>query len=186
MTENQNPKIPTADECMELLKNYGTPAHVVRHCAAVARTAVCLATALNRSGDCLNEDLIRAAAFLHDIARTEPHHGPVGAAYVAEAGYPAVAALIEPHMVYMPEQPHVIREQDILCLADRMVKEDRYIGLEARMAQILEKKKAEPEVCKSIQSRILQTIKQRDFLEERIGQRIDDLAVSWENQNDSL
>ena len=60
---------PDRQECLRLLKEYGTPEHVIRHCMAVADTAVRIGRALNEHGYHLDLELIQAAALIYDIAR---------------------------------------------------------------------------------------------------------------------
>ena len=79
-------KHPTKEECQKLLNEYGTPAHVQRHCRAVAETAYTIAEELNKNGYNLDLDLIMAAGMLHDIARVEDRHWDVGADYMKELG----------------------------------------------------------------------------------------------------
>ena len=174
---NEKMKKQRLDEkqCLQILENYGTPEHVIRHCLAVAKTAKVLANALNKRGYTLDAELICSAAVLHDIARVHSSHAAVGAEYLRSLGYREEADLIEPHMTYAPEDPKSIRELDVLCLADRMVKEDRYIGLENRMSEILQKHRGNPEIYGKIQGRISQTLKQRNFIEDVIGSSVDHL-----------
>ena len=79
-------KHPTREECERLLKEYGTPEHVKRHCREVARTAVTISKALNENGMNLDIDLIRASALLYDIARVEDRHWDVGGGSDGKAG----------------------------------------------------------------------------------------------------
>ena len=48
---------PDRQECLRLLKEYGTPEHVIRHCMAVADTAVRIGRALNEHGYHLDLEL---------------------------------------------------------------------------------------------------------------------------------
>ena len=132
--------IPSRKTCIDLLDSYGTPQHVIRHCLAVTDTALRIARALNNEGYDLNLPLLEAAALLHDIARVEKNHGVKGAIVLEKYGYRQVAKLVKGHMYYAtnPEKEK-INEQDILCLADRMVREDVYVGLEVRMRTVLDK-----------------------------------------------
>ncbi len=177
MSEETKKERPNEEECLRLLRNYGTPEHVIRHCLAVAKAAEILADDLNKNGYALDVDLIRFAACLHDIARVHSRHAAVGAEYLRSLGYEEAADLIEPHMIYAPENPEHVRELDVLCLADRMVKEDRYIGLEKRMTEILGRNRENPEVYGKIQGKIYQTLKQRNFIQNVIGCSMDCLLL---------
>ena len=133
---------PDRQECLRILEEYKTPAHVVRHCMAVADTAVKIAAALNQHGYQLDLELIEAAGSLHDIARKEEEHWNRGAEIAESLGFFKEADIIRVHMHYSPFSPvEKITETDMVCLGDRTVKEDAYVGLDKRMEYILEKAK---------------------------------------------
>ncbi|MBR0596567.1 HD domain-containing protein [Sinanaerobacter chloroacetimidivorans] len=169
-------KHPSREECFRLLEAYHTPGHVIRHCVEVTDTALKIAGALNNHGYHLNLDLLQAAGLIHDIARVEEKHWEVGARIASELGYDQEAEMIRVHMFYNTDIHHDNwKEIDILCLSDRMVKEDQYVGLETRMSYVLEKFKDNPEVFQRLQERIKEN---REFIrqiEEKIGASIDSL-----------
>lgn len=168
--------IPARETCMELLQSYGTPPHVIRHCKAVSDTAIRIAKALNENGMKLDIDLIEAATLLHDIARVEENHGVKGAAILEKKGYRQVAKLVKCHMFYATD-PHKekITEQDVLCLADRMVKEDQYVGLDIRMRSVLEKLIELGIDTDRVKHRLEENRLIKDRIEEIIGRPIDTL-----------
>lgn len=128
------------EEGLRLLKEYGTPEHVIRHCIAVADTALAIGRALNRAGYHLDTELIEGAAIIHDIARVCDRHWDVGADIAAKLGYNDEADIIRVHMFY-PEFSPVEKadETDMVCLGDRLVKEDRYVGLDERIDYVIDK-----------------------------------------------
>ena len=135
-------KHPTRQQCQQYLKEYNTPAHVVGHCNAVADTAYRIGRALNDHGYDLDLDLIMAAGLIHDIARVEDEHWNRGAEFMEKLGYQQEADIIRVHMHYAVFNPvDQINETDLICLADKLVLEDQYAGVEKRMAYILEKAK---------------------------------------------
>lgn len=130
-------KVPYPDEqaCLALLHAFGTPVHVIAHCQAVARAAERMGAALVERGYPLDLALIRAAALLHDIARTERDHEVAGAEYVKGAGCsPRIAEIVRVHMNLPEEQAHGINEAVVVYLADKLVEEDREVSLEQRYA----------------------------------------------------
>jgi hypothetical protein len=140
---------------MKLLKQYHTPGHVIRHCVKVTDTALKIGQALNDKGCCLDLGLIQGAGLLHDIARVEDKHWEIGAAIAEAHGYFAEAEIIRIHMFYSCDPGgERITETDILCLADRMVKEDEYVGLDNRMQYILDKFRGNPEAFARISERV--------------------------------
>ena len=167
---------PSEEECLKMLEEYGTPPHVVRHCRAVARAAVRMGKALNAHGFHLDIGLLDAAGLLHDIARVEEAHWEKGAKIVREKGYPRVADLILPHMTYGPNHgQEEITELDVLCLADRMVQEDRYIGLMDRMRVVLEKYRENPQAYERVRDKMMASEEQRQRIEKITGKSIDQI-----------
>jgi len=61
--------LPTTKECCELLEQFNTPQHIIKHSRAVAGLAVSLAKKLNASGKTVNIELLEKACLLHDILR---------------------------------------------------------------------------------------------------------------------
>ncbi len=168
---------PTRDECEQLLKEYGTPEHVKRHCRAVAETARIIAGALNEKGLTLDLDLILAAGLLHDIARVEDKHEKAGAKIIENIGYIAEAGIIGAHTRYDFSLVDPINETDLVCLADRLVLEDKYAGLDDRIDYIINKaaRHGHPEAKSIILKKKEETKKFIDRLEVLIGCSIDDL-----------
>ncbi len=168
--------IPSEAECLQLLELYDTPTHVVRHCQAVAATAVQIAEALNQHGANLDVELLKSAALLHDIVRPLKDHGPAGAAIVRRHGYDRPADLIYCHMYYESDPDAAsLSEQDLLCLADRMVLEDRYVGYKIRMQAVLERFQDNPAAVQKITARLEETRRLIARIEGRIGRSIDEL-----------
>lgn len=140
---------------MALLAQYHTPDHVIKHCIKVTDTALKIGQALNDKGCSLDLGLIQGAGLIHDIARVEEKHWEIGAKIAEDLGYYAEAEIIRVHMFYNCDPDKVrITETDVLCLADRMVKEDEYVGLDNRMQFILDKFQGNPEAFAHISERI--------------------------------
>ena len=148
-------RAPDREECMRVLEEYGTPGHVIEHCKAVAAVAFAIGRAFNERRKEMAEegagfdferpldmDLILASGLLHDMARVSDEHWEVAADYCLGRGWWREAEIIRTHMKYDPfNDPDHFNETDIVCLADRIVLEDRYAGLEPRMDYIVAKAK---------------------------------------------
>lgn len=135
-------KHPDRQQCQKFLDEYKTPAHVIGHCNAVADTAYKIGKALNQHGYDLDLELIMAAGMIHDIARVEDEHWNRGAEFMEKLGYQQEADIIRVHMHYAEFNPvDKINETDIISLADKLVLEDQYAGIDKRMDYILEKAK---------------------------------------------
>ncbi|MDO4860180.1 MAG: HDIG domain-containing protein [Bacillota bacterium] len=171
-------KHPTKEECMYFLRVYNTPPHVIRHCIAVTDAALKIARALNEHGYNLDMELIQAAGLLHDISRVKDKHWEVGARLVRNWGYIEEADIIKVHMTYSRYSPvERLNETDMVVIGDRIVKEDKYVGVDARMQYIIEKAKAQGH-----DDAVIAILKKRDDMkqlmnqiEEIIGISIDDL-----------
>ena len=143
--------IPDEKECERLWNEYGTPENVRAHCLAVADEAVKICRQLNYRTETLNkayadvlggkqaavpvkmlnEDAVRAAALLHDIARTERDHAKKGALWLNARGYTQVAAIVGDHMS-LPEEEERISEKSIVFLADKYIKGTKKVTLHHR------------------------------------------------------
>lgn len=171
-------KYPDKKRCEELLNEYGTPEHVKGHCKAVADTAYAIGSALNEKGFDLDLDLITAAGMLHDIARVQDRHWDAGADIAASLGYDDVAEIIRVHMSYSPFSAlKDVTETDLVCLGDRLVCEDEYVGLDKRIEYIINKaiSKGRPEAKPYILKKKEDTRRFMDEIENVIGITIDDL-----------
>ena len=117
---------PDGALCLELLRAAGTPERVIRHCAAVAARASELAAALG-----MDVKTVRAAAYLHDVARGYPQHPDVGADWLEELGCGEIAGIVRLHHRH---EGKTLDAAAVLCLADGLVMEDRPCTLEERFA----------------------------------------------------
>ena len=165
----------TIDECNELYKVYHTPVHVIGHCKAVCRVALGIGVKLNKCGYHLDLDLIQGAALAHDVARVEPDHALVGARILDQRGFHDEADIVRVHMRYHFGKFEDLNETDLVCLGDRLVKEDRYVGLDERIKYIIHKAGDKPNVTERILENKATTRVFMDKIEERIGQTIDSL-----------
>lgn len=165
----------TIDECNELYNTYHTPAHVIGHCRAVCEVALEIGKKLNEHGYHLDLELIQGAALAHDVARVEPDHALVGAEILDEKGFHDEADIVRVHMRYHFGRFEDLNETDLVCLGDRLVKEDRYVGLDERIDYIIHKAGDKPDVTKRILANKETTRIFMNKIEERIGQTIDSL-----------
>ncbi len=143
----------TKSMCLDFLQEFKTPDHVVAHCVAVADVAKKIGEALNKNGFSLDVRLIEVAGLLHDMARTDDKHWEVSADFLLKRGFEQEADIIRVHMHHhFPDEPYLSTETDMVCLADRLVLEDQYVGLHIRMDYIMNKAGGQPEIIRRIQS----------------------------------
>lgn len=159
-------EIPTEKECYAIIKNANTPVKVFNHCKQVAQLSSAIGNYLIRSGCQMNLELIQAAALLHDLAKGEPHHAQVGAKMLVN--YPEVAQIVAEHTdICLNPADQSLTEKEIVYLADKLVKDDQIVSLQARFAGLLEKYKSNQEVFRKIRLRLTNA--------ERIQARIEQI-----------
>jgi len=127
-------RIPTEDECLQILKRNKVPENIIRHSKVVADLAVKLATKLQKHGVNVNIALTKAGALLHDIKRLTPDHSRNGAHFLEEAGFIHVADIVRKHGLKdltMGVRPQTIEEK-IVFYADKRVAEDRIVSIQER------------------------------------------------------
>lgn len=169
---------PDRQECLRLLHGNNTPEHVIRHCQAVCDAAVKIGAAMNAHGYDFDLELVQAAGMLHDIARVEEEHWLKGGDLVEQLGYPQEADIIRAHMFYTFSPMETFHETDLVCLGDRLVKEDEYVGLDKRIQYVIEKvekRGGDPEARKIILEKKKQTAALIRQIEEIIGTTLDQL-----------
>lgn len=122
---------PTAEECAAILAEAGTSEATTRHGRAVAGVALRLARAVGADAD-----LAVAAALLHDLAKGAPDHAEAGARMLAAIGFPEVAWVVAQHgdLAFAGGAPDAAA---LVYLADKLVREDRRVSLDARFGPAL-------------------------------------------------
>ena len=132
-------EVPGPDEARVMLASYfGVPPRGRAHAEAVARAAVALARALNRLGAGLDVRLVESAALLHDLAKGRPQHEAEGGRELLRLGFPVLADIVACHRDTALGEGQPVTEKEIVYLADKLVRCDRYVGLEARFREKLD------------------------------------------------
>jgi len=128
-----------------MLKRRGVPPHVIVHSMQVNRVARFLAEKLNEQGEKLDLGLIDAASLLHDMTkmdglRTGENHARAAGRVLREMGLPAVARVVEQHVV-VEEVPGLVRvtEEELVNYSDKRVMHDRIVTLEERFEDLKER-----------------------------------------------
>lgn len=126
------------ERCHMLWDRAGTPEPVRRHCAAVADLAEAMARDLIASGGAVDTLLCRSAGLLHDMLRSTPHHAAAAEGELKRLGFVRLAEAVGSHMSFQG-YPDGFSERTIVCLADKLIREDRRVSPEERYAPALEK-----------------------------------------------
>jgi putative nucleotidyltransferase with HDIG domain len=132
-------KIPTKDQCYQMLSEMKMMDHIVVHSLQVCRVATFLTEYLNKRHNRLNSDLIQSAALLHDITKTRSFktredHALTGGEHLSDSGYPEIGDLVRQH-VKLDEYSvdGTISEAEVLNYADKRVLHDEIVGLDRRI-----------------------------------------------------
>jgi putative nucleotidyltransferase with HDIG domain len=135
-------KVPSSNQCYNLLKRYAVPDNIIRHSEVVSRVAVFLTVRLNRSGENLHIDAVKAAALLHDITKMEgiesrQDHAKTGRRLLAELGYRRIGDIVGEHIrLQAGRENHRIREEEIINYADKRVMHTQIVTLKERFADL--------------------------------------------------
>ena len=132
--------IPSRKECLDILKNNGTPSNIIEHSKAVCIVAENVVENLIKKGIKVNKELVIAGALLHDVERHKDNHVFRGVELVKKLGYPEVAQVMLRHTLYKIEnnEPKTIEEK-IVFYADKRVKNDEIVSMEERYKDLKER-----------------------------------------------
>ena len=166
----------TPDECRELLERLHAPASVAAHGHAVADISLRIASALNSAGSSLDLPLVGAAALVHDIARHEKDHAVRGGKLLRGFGMPRMAEIVEAHMDLPPRDR--VGEAEVVFLADKLVREDRFVGLNARFERRLQETPMDSTAAPAIQARLESARRLSERIEKILGQPVERLFTS--------
>jgi len=176
--------IPDKKGIKALWDTYELPQYKRIHCDMVGKIALCIARKINkkRLGVSVNEQLLVAAALLHDIDKTikklpGEHHPDAGVRILEKEGMSEVAEIVRTHPLHMicdeKKGPKTI-EQQILFIADKMTKQE-CIGLDKRF--LLWKNEDKEEIAQNILNESYpKVIALRDAILKKAGITEEELA----------
>lgn len=139
------------DDCRKILREAGCDEEIIGHTESVASIAVKMAKLCDA-----DVDLVRTGALLHDIGRTETHgpeHGYHGGVILRSLCFPEkIVSVVERHVgggldskeaasLGLPEKDLVpiTIEEKIVCIADKMIEDDRRAPIEREIQKLREK-----------------------------------------------
>ncbi len=125
-------ELPTDEERDEILKICRVPPDRVAHSLKVAGAAAAIARALNAAGLSVDQDLVRSAAILHDIAKGQPKHDIAGGRALREMGFGRVGDVVAVHTDLAGGNAGLPLESKIVYLADKLVAGERAVSIEER------------------------------------------------------
>jgi uncharacterized protein len=166
--------VPALAECLNLLRKYSVPDHIVEHSRKVCQIASCLCRILNGQGEKLDEARVIAGSWLHDIAKmdgfnTGENHSLAGAHLLGKLGYPEIAEIVRQHVILDEEiQGGPIGEAMIVHYADKRVKHTVIVSLEERFRDLKERYGKTPAAFTWLENLENRTLE----LEQRIFKRL--------------
>jgi uncharacterized protein len=137
--------IPTREECLRLMGEYGMLENIVAHSLEVARVALFLSMELNKKGQRIDLGLVEAASLLHDLTKTEclktkEDHAQTGSRLLKKMGYERIGDVVAQHIWLCKEgDPSSVSEEEIVNYADKRVMHDRIVSLEERFNDLKER-----------------------------------------------
>jgi HD superfamily phosphodiesterase len=163
-------------ECAALLNGrlHVSPA-VTAHGRTVADMAVRIGQALNHAGFSLNLQLTCAAALVHDMARGEYDHARRGGKLLRDLDMPLMAEIVETHMDMAAGEGRRIKEAEVVFLADKLVQEDCFVGLDERFRRRMEDSFADSQAHDSACRRLEAARKIAERIEAVIGRSLESL-----------
>lgn len=135
-------RIPTIEECYELMNCHAMLPNIVAHSEQVARVAATIMDHL-KDGTGVSRKAVISACLLHDITKTRSlktreHHDASGGRLLVELGFPDVGKMIEEHVILQDFQPGgKLLDKEIVYYADKRVMHDRIVTVEERVADLI-------------------------------------------------
>lgn len=131
------PFLPNGGECLRILREHAVPENVVQHSLAVAAAAHHLAVRLRERGVAVDPLLVHRGAMLHDLDKVSSEkpteHGMRAGRILRELGWPALAGIAERHVLGAVPTTW---EEKLVHYADKIVDEDRVVGLVERVTSL--------------------------------------------------
>lgn len=163
-------KLPSENECYQLISNMQMLEHIRIHSERVLQTALLMTKEIRNKNIYLNQGLVYASALLHDITKTrsfqtKEDHAATGGKLLTDLGYPEVGDIIRQHVKldkYSTTDPPT--EAEIVNYSDKRVLHDQIVSLDVRMEYILDRYGTDPK----IRERILWVIEKTKVLEVKL------------------
>ncbi len=140
--------LPSREQCIELLKKYELPPHIIRHSEAVEKLAVFLAKKFNAKGISVNTELVSRISLLHDIDKMqtlkpgfEHLHSKLSKEILEKEGFPLIGKMVSKHLLenVLEEKPFENWEEKLLLYSDKRVNHDQIVSLQERFDYLLDR-----------------------------------------------
>ena len=144
MTKSISDRIPSREECNELMVRHSMRPNIVEHSIQVMNVSLAITDNL-KNGVAVNRELVIAAALLHDITKTRSlvtneRHDISGAELLREMGFTSIAEIVEQHVVFQNfNLQGGLEEREIVYYADKRVNHDKIVTIEERVHYLLKR-----------------------------------------------
>lgn len=165
----ENRQILSLEDCIYLLSYFNVPKSIINHGIKVKDICEDLSNLINKNKEIINVNLINSASILHDIKRQEKNHGEVGADLLASLGYDQIAHVVRSHMKLKKGMEDLINENTILYYGDKLVIEDKFVDLNKRFQDKLNKYENNKEIQENIMKKYETTLKIKSNIISIIG-----------------
>ena len=175
------PDIPGTKECVSILKHiHPVSEQVFKHSRAVALLAEALGRELNRAGTNLDLDLIKAGAWLHDLAKNQPNHAAVGARLLKDMGFERIADVVANHTDLGRVEDQGLNEIEVVYLADKLLQGDCPVTLNSRFQVCRDRFSGDPEVLRAIESRYKNSVLVKTKIECILGRAVERIMSEYD------
>lgn len=144
-------RIPSLNECYELMAQQAMLPNIVDHSRQVMRVSLAIVDHLQESVS-VNRKQVIAGALLHDIAKTQSlstkeRHDASGAELLRTLGFSAIADIVEHHVILKNlNMQGRLEEREIVYYADKRVMHDHIVTVEERVLDLIHRYGATEEV----------------------------------------
>lgn len=172
-------RIPSREECNELMAKYCMLPNIVAHSRQVMRVSLVITDNL-KNGLSINRNLVMAAALLHDITKarsleTREPHDQSGGELLRELGFARIGEIVKQHVILLDFNPQErLEEREIINYADKRVMHDRIVSLAERVEDLIQRYGT----AKEIKYLIQQNASQAFAIEKKIA---DSMAVDLDS-----
>jgi len=144
MAKSISDRIPSREECNELMAQHSMRRNIVEHSIQVMHVSLAITDNL-KNGVAVNRDLVIAAALLHDITKTrslktKERHDLSGGELLREMGFTSIAEIVEHHIVFQNLNPQGgLEEREIIYYADKRVMHNKIVTIDERVHDLLQR-----------------------------------------------
>jgi molybdenum cofactor cytidylyltransferase len=174
----QHYDVPSDMECDVILNSISSVTLDIReHCYKVAEVAVCIGRALVEAGWKPDLEVIRAAAVLHDLARSRPGHAAEGSRLLSSMGFDRIGEIVAVHMDLPDNDPALSLESKVVFLADKLVKGTTLVTIEQRYDAVSRAFGVNPDIEAAISGHKTRALLVRSELELCIGRPLERIIL---------